>query len=555
MTLTAPLSSAPGAQPFGRHDLLRWLYLGRLTLVTGILAGALLTWFEAEDQATLVATVMFLVALGITSASFWWTHLLDRGPRENFLYAQVILDILLVTGIVHITGGPESNFAPLFILVISTGALLLPLPGGVLVGALASMVYFADLVWGFGTTLAPPIALQIGLFSLVAVITGLLGDRLRRAGLAVESELRQLRLDTDDILATLATGVLTVDGQGRLVYANPAAELLLGLESRIWLGRPVVDEVERVAPGLGTVLSSSISDGTPVERFRTVTNFHGRRVQLGVSTTVLDRGDGVPPSATAIFQDITDLERLEVLNRRAERLEAVAELSASLAHEIRNPLASIRSAVEQITRSNLEPDDRLILERLVTTESDRLSRLLSEFLDYSGLSLGARETVDVAAVVRDCVVLTRQHPDAEGVTVHCEGTDAPLEIAGDRDLLHRALFNLILNGVQYAKPGGEVQVRVRNESARRYPRGTPIEYPVSISIQDTGPGVDPDVVQRIFDPFFTTREGGSGLGLAVVYRAVEAHDGAIFVDRARGGGAEFLIYLPGLAPGEPGVSL
>ncbi|MEQ9401787.1 MAG: ATP-binding protein [Longimicrobiales bacterium] len=546
MLLDTP--DATGARPLARRDLLRWLYLGRLTLVTGILAGALLTWFAADDQATLVATVVFLVALVVTSASFWWTHILARDPGQNFLYAQVILDTLIVTSIVHITGGPESDFAPLYILVISAGALLLPLPGGVLVGGLASMVYFGDLVWGFGTPLEPAIGFQIGLFTLVALATGILGDRLRRAGMAlgaVESELRQLRLDTGDILANLATGVLTVDGDGRLMYANPAAETLLGLTPDGWMGRPVMQEVERVAPGMGALLARSIEDGNPVERYQTVARRDGREIHLGISTAVLERGDGVPPSATAIFQDITDLQRLEVLNRRAARLEAVAELSASRAHEIRNPLASIRSAVEQITRSSLTDEDRGTLERLVLTESDRLSRLLSEFLDYSGLRLGPRSGVDVSAVVRDCVTLVRQHPDAHDVTVVCQGIDEPVLLAADRDLLHRALFNLLLNGVQYAGDGGRVVVSVSDERHTARPRGTPIEHPVRITVADSGPGVSDDVTTRIFDPFFTTREGGSGLGLAVVYRAVEAHDGAIFVDRGRNGGAEFVIYLPG----------
>ncbi len=533
-------------QPLGRGDLLRWLYLGRLTLVTGILAGALLRWFQAGQDVTLIATIVFLSALVLTSASFWWSHLLAREPGGNFLYAQVILDTLLVTAIVHITGGPESNFAPVYILVISAGALLLPLPGGVLVGALASMVYFADLVWGFDTDLSPAIGFQIGLFTLVALITGFLGDRLRRAGLAlgvVESELRQLRLDTGDILENLATGVMTVDSGGRLMYANSAAEALLGFVQSGWLGRPVVEEIDRFAPGMGTLLQRSIAERAPVDRFRAVTDADPP-VALGISTAVLDRGDGVPPSVTAIFQDITDLERLEALNRRAARLEAVAELSASLAHEIRNPLASIRSAVEQITRSGLTRDDREILERLVIAESDRLSRLLSEFLDYSALRLTTRERVDLSSVVRDAVTLVRQHPDARGVEIECTGIDDPLAVVGDSDLLHRALLNMLLNAVHYAGLDGRVHVRLRDERHRPHPRGTPIERAVSLAVSDSGPGVDDATAQRIFDPFFTTREGGSGLGLAVVYRAVEAHSGAIFVDRSRFGGAEFVMYLP-----------
>ncbi|HSG07817.1 MAG TPA: ATP-binding protein [Longimicrobiales bacterium] len=532
---------------FSRSDLLRWMYLGRLTLVSGILAGALVKWFIARPQDTLVVTVMFLAAFGYTAWSFWYSHIVRRPLGEAFLYSQVILDVLLVTGIVHVTGGPQSSFAPVFILVISAGALLLPLPGGVLIGALASMVYFADLVWGYQGELRLQVGLQIALFTLVALLTGLVGDRLRRAGMAlgaVESELRQLRLDTGDILTNLSTGVLTVDGDGRLAYANPAAETLIGLTASDWLGRPVIEEVERRAPGLGGVLMDAIHERRSVGRFSAVLREGDREVRLGVSTTVLERGEGVTPSATAIFQDITDLERLEVLNRRTERLEAVAALSASLAHEIKNPLASIRSAVEQLTRPSLGERDRATLQGLVLSESDRLSRLLSEFLDYSGLRLGRRSRVELGAVVREATALVEQHPDVDGVKITCRGIDAPLHVEGDRDLLHRALFNLLLNGVQFAGPGGEVSVALEDMARRPYPRGTSMRHPVALVVADTGPGVDPTVLDRIFDPFFTTRAGGSGLGLAVVHRAVEAHDGAIFVERGRDGGAEFVILLP-----------
>jgi len=547
-------ASAPG-QLFSRGDLLRWIYLARLTLVTGIMAGALYVWPTVPGQDTRIVVVMFLAAYAVTASSFWYTHILGRPPGENFLYAQVILDTLVVTGVVDVTGGPESGFAPLYILVVSYGALLLPLPGGVLIGGLASMVYFADLVWGFQGAFGLDVGLQIALFTLVAVITGLVGDRLRRAGQAlgaVESELRQLRLDTGDILATLATGVITVDAGGRLAYANPAAEALLGLSAGEWMGREVLEEVERRAPGMGRVLTRALKSGEAVDRLRTELAEGGHDVRLGISTAVLERGDGSPPSATAVFQDITDLERLEALNRRTERLEAVAALSASLAHEIKNPLASIRSAVEQLTRPSLRDDDRTTLQRLVLTESDRLSRLLSEFLDYSGLRLSSRETVVLGTVVRDSVALVRQHPEADGVTVTCSGTDVPTRVVGDPDLLHRALFNLLLNAVQFSAPSGKVMVTVQDLRASPFPRGTAIRRPVALSVEDTGPGVDPAVKERIFDPFFTTREGGSGLGLAVVHRAVEAHDGAVFVDRVPGGGARFVIYLPAAenGPGE-----
>jgi len=551
--LITPVPSAPAQeqQPLIRN-LLRWLYIGRLTVVSGIFAGALLSWLDALPQDTLLVVVMFLVAAIVTAASFWYTHWLNRRPGETFLYAQVILDVLLVTGIVHVTGGRLSGFASVYILVISEAALLLPLPGPVFIGALVSILYSADILWArpedsFTDPLS--LGLNIGLFSVVAIVTGLVGDRLRRAGQVVASQLRQLRLDTSDILANLSTGVITMTGEGRLAYVNGAAEALLDADLRSRVGEPMLNELESIAPGMGAILGRAIRDGRSVTRARAKATAKGGRVTLGVSTAILDRGPAEAPSVTALFQDITDLERLEELNVRAERLEAVAGLSASLAHEIKNPLASIRSAVEQLSRGRVTGEDRASLERLVLTETDRLSRLLSEFLDYSGLKLTARREIDLHEVVRGCLVVVKQHPDTHRVEIVSELDGGRVPLIGDADLLHRALFNLVLNAAQSAGPGGRVRVALSDERGESSPRGTDIQHPIRLTVSDNGHGIGPDERARIFDPFFTTKPAGSGLGLAVVHRAVEAHAGAIFVEEAPEGGAQFVIFLPGAPEG------
>ena len=537
---------------FRRRELLRWLYLGRVTLVSGVLVGALRQWFGADPEQTLVATLVFLSAFLATGASLWYTHVLNREAGDPFVYLQAIFDAVLVTGIVHITGGGGSDFAFLYILVISSSALLLPLPGGVLVGVLATILFLADTLWLNLETFGPEVFIQMALFATVAVITGWLGDRVRRAGLAlgeVESELLQLRMDTGDILANIGTGVLTVDGDGRLIFLNPAGEAILGFSSAELVGLEVFPILEELAPEMGTVLRESIDLNRPVARFKALTRRDESEVVLGVSTTVLDRADGMPPSVTAIFQDITDQDRLEGLNRRAERLEAVATLSASLAHEIKNPLASIRSAVEQISKGNLDAADQGTLERLVVTESDRLSRLLSDFIDFSALRMGKPKDLDLSALVRDCLTLVRQNPDvSEGVRFRQVGLDGAIPVLGDLDLLHQVVFNLILNAAQFAGEKGIVRVDLRDSARCSAPRGTRIANAICLRIADSGPGVSTEDLPRIFDPFYTNRPGGSGLGLSLVHRAVEAHGGTILVETAEEGGAEFSIFLPGEPP-------
>lgn len=536
---------------FGRGRLLRWVYVGRMTLATGILVGMMVAWFDADPETTQIAVLLFLVTLGVTLGSVWHTEIRDLPPGRNFMYAQVLFDAALVTTVIYITSeGGDIVFAPLYILVITEGALLLPLPGGVLIGALSSILYLAVLVWGPTETLPwNTVGFQIALFAVVALITGWAGDRVQRTWLAagkVQSELVRLRRDTEDILTNISTGVLTVVNGGRLGYLNTAGEAFLNLSLDQWHGAPILDVVEEVAPGLAQALRGSLEGLGPVTRATSPVTKPSGDLVLGISTTVRESPDGEGPSVTAIFQDITDLERIESLNRRNERLEAVAELSASLAHEIKNPLASIRSAVEQFDSPNLPSEDRAVLQRLVLAESDRLSRLLTEFLDFSVMRLGTPVRVDFCQVVRHAIELVKQHPDyGAGIQIEEQGLEGSLILPGDSDLLHRLVSNLILNAVQFSGPEGTIQVSVENHSGEDPAPGTNVPRPVRLSVQDAGPGIPPEDVGRIFAPFFTTRKGGSGLGLAVVHRAVAAHNGAVYAEEVPTGGARFVVLLPG----------
>ena len=539
---------------------LRWIYLARLTLAAGIFAGALLVWTQpaVAPETTLLATLMLVTAIGFTAGSFWHTHVARQRPEAGFLYAQALFDVFLATVVVHLTGQGDSDFAPLYVLVIAEAALLLPFRGGFLVGALATLLYFADAVWGGQLSemaggvpreggLEPGVLTRVALFGVIAVVTAWLGERLRRTGTAlgaVESELRQLRLDTDDILGALDTGVLTFDTDGSLVYMNPSAEALLGTRAEEWLGRPALEEMDRVAPGVGTVVQRTLTSGVPVARYETHTRASPDVRVLGLRTTALERDER--PWVTVVMQDITDAHQAEAANRRAERLEAVAELAASLAHEIKNPLASIRSAVEQLTGESprLQNEDRGVLRGLVLSESDRLSRLLSGFIEFSRVELTARSAVDLVKVAEEAVEVARQHPDAEsGVTIRVEA-DGPAEVQGDPDLLHRAVFNLVLNAVQHSPPKSVVQVDVHRVGERELPPGASFPDGARLRVMDQGKGINADDIARIFDPFFTTRQGGSGLGLALVQRAVDAHQGLVFIDSEPGDGTTFTIYLP-----------
>jgi two-component system, NtrC family, sensor histidine kinase PilS len=239
-----------------------------------------------------------------------------------------------------------------------------------------------------------------------------------------------------------------------------------------------------------------------------------------------------------------DIERLHT---RAERLEAVAELSASLAHEIKNPLASISSAAELLAKHPDAADTRT-LTTLVQRESDRLSRLLSEFLDFARTGITRAKRIDIREIARDAIALVEANPrKPAGVSVVAVFPSSPLVVVGDDDLLHRAIFNLILNAAQASPPGGEVRVEAGALAPSQLPRSKANfgRGAVMLKVSDRGPGIADQIRDRLFEPFVTTKEHGSGLGLSIVHRAIESHHGYVLVDSSDSG-TTFTVVLPKL---------
>ena len=533
--------------------LVRWVYVGRLSIAGAIFLAAVLVWQnpDTDGRKLLVATLAFVASLIVTGASVLFSGFYHRKLNNTFYYLQAVFDLLLVTAVVHVTAtnGNPSQFAALYILVIATSSLLLPVGGGLLVAALGNVLYVADAIWSVGSPFTIGVWLQLGVFAIVALGSAYLSAKVKELGAGTEAELAHVRLQAADILHNIRSGIVTIDESGRLLFANPMAEQLLALDLETMQGRDVLGRLRTIAPELGESLQRAVARRLRTTRGEGTISVAGKRLSIGVTTTYTD-GDGLRTdrTATAIFQDISDQTRMEVLRLRAERLEGVAELSASLAHEIKNPLASIRSAVEQLARSPFSGKDEQTLARLVMRESDRLSRLLSEFLDFARVRVARVEPIDLGLLAESASRLAEASPNRpDGLRVTCDADVGEHVVDGDEDLLHRAVFNLLLNAIQASPEEGEVQVAVR-PALPEHIGGTRFDHgAVMLTVTDSGCGIPDEVRDRLFDPFFTTKPGGSGLGLAVVHRAIDAHRGLVFVDSSSAG-TRFTVVLPRAEP-------
>ncbi|HXQ29406.1 MAG TPA: ATP-binding protein [Gemmatimonadales bacterium] len=528
------------------QSLLRSIYVGRLCVAAAIYLSAALKFNVAGPLDLLLTSSVLLATVAVDVASYWHTHLRGRAPSLTFLYAQAIFDVVLITMVVHITGGPLSDFTPLYVPLIAVTAVLLPAGSTALITALVGIVYSADVIFGHRTPLTPSIGIQLGIFAGVAVVTAYFASRVPMIGAereALAGELRRARIEADDVLQNIPTGVVTVDGDGRLLYCNTAAESILGFRARDWGIRPIMPEFARVAPEFWAALTATARRGVRAMRVEATVHRPDRTFPIGLTTNTLAPAPNASPRVTAIFTDISDSKRLAELHLRAARLEGVAELSASLAHEIKNPLASIRSSVEQLARAKRADADERFLAGLIVRESDRLSRLLSEFLDFSRVRVTECRPLDLRDVVSASIRLVRQHTDCPA-DARIDLVGEPTVMEGDEDLLHRVVSNLILNALQASGVGARVMVTVGQAVSSEIPSGAGIESPVFLRVADNGPGIPDAVRERLFEPFVTGRAGGTGLGLAIVQRAVDAHRGIVLVDTAAGQGTTFTVYFP-----------
>jgi two-component system sensor histidine kinase AtoS len=342
--------------------------------------------------------------------------------------------------------------------------------------------------------------LEVLIFNVVAVLTGTLADAQRRQ----RQHSQALSTYIEDVLISLPVGVATVSAGDAPSPRNPiAVELLRGLR------RP---------------------DELPVGRPYYEIDLAGQPV--GVHCSPLHKADGSIVGHVFVLEDLREQRRLAEQARQAERLAAQGQLASALAHEVRNPLAIVRATTQLLApKLRNRPDVRVHVE-VLTTEVDRIDRLIGELLAYASPRRPEPAALAPADLVHDLLTSFGPYAAQHDVTLHVDVAPTLPLVHADREQLRQALLNLLLNAVQFSQAGQAVRLRCFVEAER-----------LCFGVRDHGPGIPPQVHQRIFDPFFTRRDDGTGLGLAVVARIAADHEGTIVIQDAPGGGTEALLCL------------
>jgi two-component system sensor histidine kinase AtoS len=333
----------------------------------------------------------------------------------------------------------------------------------------------------------------------------------------------------ENILASVADAIVAVDTEGRITAVNPAAEHLYCISSAEVIGKPYRDLFAKDAR-IDSVLLDTLATGRGHIAVTIDLPRADQTLRINATSSVLRDGDGTRIGAVVVLKDVSERERLMVQVMRADRLAALGELTAGIAHEVRNPLTSIRGFIQYLDECESLEEWRAY-GPLIIRQVDSLNHIVSELLAFGRPQQPRIAEVDVAQLIKEMAFLARGKSDAR-IALDCDGSFPTIE--ADGEALKQALLNLIINAIQAIPDGGTVTVSTRTED----------EHTVSIKVADDGVGVAPENLDKVFDPFFSTKPSGTGLGLAMVHRIVDAHRGVITFDSRPGQGTTVEIRLP-----------
>lgn len=366
-------------------------------------------------------------------------------------------------------------------------------------------------------------------------------ERVNDSLAAKIAELDETRRYLDSVIAGIQDGIASMDPAGRVLTWNRAAEEITGIPVGQAVGTEVDDLLGEDAARRIRSCAESDDGGLGFEtRWEAADE---REVCVRVRAASLRTGSGDATGVLAVFQDLTKVRLLEEKVRRRERLSALGELAAGVAHEMRNPLTTIRGYVQVLRREAEDPRFIQEMTRNVLSEIDRLSGLTCELLDLARPVGECRVVASAAEVLNEVIEFSAHGGEYPGMRLGPGEMDASLLVRIDRDRWKQVLLNLLLNAIQACEGRGTVLCGVERVMERIRPEGG--RQPVARTwVRDSGPGIPEAHLKRIFDPFFTTKDRGTGLGLTVSHAIVEEHGGVIRAENAPGGGAEISVYIP-----------
>lgn len=470
---------------------------------------------------------------GALASSVWYLFILRREGAGSALltWTQMLVDFGVVAVTISFTGGQNSDFTFLLVIVILEAGVLMGQAQGFVFASLATVYMLTQSAFDVPRGIDPLMhwynfLIQSIAFFFTAFISGYWNQRVNR--------MKQFQRE---ILDNMSGGFLITDDRGLVIAINKAGCAVLGLVEGNVAGRHV-DGILRAASGAECPVTTALRLSKDFSSYE----FHAQTGPdetklLGLTTNRIRNTAGHVTGMIASFTDLTEMARMRQEVQRQDRLAAVGELSAALAHEIRNPVTAIRTAMDEVCQSL---DNHALAERLAkiaVRESDHLNEIVSGFLDFARDPGRRHVPIDLRQLLIELhEQLQRRYQHDADLTLQLDlGGGAPV-VVGDRTQLRQVFVNLAQNGVEAMGGRGILRISLTGQGADR--------GPIEVRVEDQGPGIAPDKVARIFEPFYTDKETGVGMGLAICMRLITAHDGTLQVASRTGGGTAMIVRLP-----------
>ena len=533
----------------------------RLVVATVLLGSAVVVQLR-EPDASAINPFFFLIGLtyALSLGFIGSLRLVDRFPWLTDIHFAI--DAILVSAVVLLTGGVQSFFTILYMLPIVAASAMQSRRGGLQVAGFSTILFVGVVmaqylhVDGYLTlprnitidtdlpnvTIAQyTVALNAFGFFVIALLSGSLAERARVGEQQLEEateEIADLQAFNQYVLDNLVSGLATADAANRIVTFNRSAMLITGRNGPLPIGESVVDVLQ-----LPAAFAANISqDLARVRSMRTDFQFQsadGRAIDIGLSVAGLPLPDG-SRGYIYTFQDVTDVKRFEQNARLQQRLAAVGEMAAGIAHEIRNPLASMSGSMQMLKEELPLSADQAQLMEIVLKESERLNETIKSFLAYARPQRFSLQRLDLRAIVQETAMLLRNSTEVDDShNIEVVPADRHVMIDADESQIRQIIWNLATNGLRAMPDGGTLRLSAVSEGAL-----------AALQVEDEGVGIPPEEVEKIFQPFRGSFGKGTGLGLAIVHRIVTDYDGNIEVKPRSGGGTIFRVTFPA-AVGRP----
>jgi two-component system sensor histidine kinase PilS (NtrC family) len=536
---------------------LKVLMILRIFLVTLILVSSVLLQIKFRSRGI---PAFYLLVVSVYLITIIYALLINRVSNlELFAYVQLIGDLIIETVLVYITGGIESSFSFTYIITIIYASIILYRRGGYVIAGISSILYGGLIdVQYFGlfeatqfSILSPAetfykVFLHVLFFFVVAFLSGGLAESLRQTGEILkekDTDLVELQTFYKNVAQSMSSGLLTTDLKGHITSFNRAAEDITGnffedVKGKIWHEIFNLEEIKSVFSKLEMLRIPFRFEGNYVRK-------DGAKLALGITISSLKNESGETTGAIGIFQDLTKIKEMEDDIKKKEKLAMVGELAAGMAHEIRNPLASLSGSMQILkSESSLSGENKKLLE-IALRETEKLNRIISDFLTYARPTPLNKKRCDINRLLNDTVTLLRNSKEYQKkikIAANLEGKRLITEV--DPNQMSQVFWNLSINAVQAMSDGGELIISSKKKLKKGRGYSDFDKDYIEITFKDTGNGINPVVKDKIFYPFFTTKDKGSGLGLAIVHRIIEDHKGEIKVESKLNEGSRFIIHLP-----------